>query len=100
MVASNCSAAFRASATSQEPSHLHACRKSEDQAGSLLVVRVIAECGAERLEKLAVDRIGLRIVFGVPLDADGEAGRFGNADCLDRAVLCHTFDRDALAGMS
>ena len=46
MVASNCSAAFRASSTSQEPSHLHAFHKSEDQAGSLLVVRVIAECGA------------------------------------------------------
>ena len=35
----------------------------------------------------------------MPLDADGEAGRVGNADCLDRAVLRHTFDRDALAGI-
>ena len=36
----------------------------------------------------------------MPLDTDGERRRVGDANRLDRAVLRHAFDDDALAGSS
>ena len=55
---------------------------------------------AERLEQRAGDRVGLRVVFGVPLDAEREALRAGDADGFDRIVLGDPLDDDALAGLA
>ena len=44
---------------------------------------------AEGLEQGLVDRVFLRVVFGVPLHAQRKARRFGKAYRLDRAVLGH-----------
>ena len=52
---------------------------------------------AERLEQRAVDRVALRIVFGVPLHAERKARRVRNPDRLDGAVLRHALDHDPLA---
>src|SRR3977135_1666136 len=60
---------------------------------------VIPKRRAEGLEQRAIDRVVLRIVFGVPLDAEREARSVGDADRLDRAVLCHALDDDPLAGL-
>ena len=54
---------------------------------------------AERLEQLAIDRIVLRVVFGVPLHAERKAGRVGDADRLDRAVFRHALDHHASSGL-
>src|ERR1700721_968983 len=35
---------------------------------------------AERFEQLAIDRIALRLVLGMPLHAERKAGRLGDAD--------------------
>ena len=51
---------------------------------------------SERSKQGAVYRIGLRIVLGVPLDAQCEPGRLGNSDGLDRAVLRHALDDNAI----
>ena len=48
---------------------------------------------SERSKQGTVYRIGLRIVLGVPLD---ELGRVGNSDGLDRAVLRHALDDNAI----
>src|SRR2546430_17349123 len=47
---------------------------------------------AERLEQRAIDRVLLRIVFGVPLHPEREAPRIRNADGLDGAVLGDALD--------
>jgi hypothetical protein len=52
---------------------------------------------AESFEQFAIHRIVLRVVFGMPLHAEGEARRLGDADRLDRAVIGHALDHDALA---
>src|SRR5260370_6489404 len=49
------------------------------------------------LKQCAVDRVALRIVLRVPLDAEGEARRVGNPDRLDRAVFRDALDDDPLA---
>ena len=54
---------------------------------------------AERLEQRAIDRVGLRVVFGVPLHAERKSRRIGNADRLDRAVFGDALDNDPLAGL-
>ena len=51
---------------------------------------------SERSKQGTVYRIGLRIVLGVPLDAQCELGRVGNSDGLDRAVLRHALDDNAI----
>ena len=52
---------------------------------------------AERLKQCAVDRVALRIVFGVPLHAERKRRRVGNADRLDGTILGDAFDDDTLA---
>src|ERR1700735_5068260 len=52
---------------------------------------------AERFEQLAIDRIALRLVLGMPLHAEREAGRLGDAYRLVGAVLGDALDDDALA---
>ena len=52
---------------------------------------------AERLEQRAVDRIALRIVFGMPLHAERKARRVGDPDRLDGAVFRDALDHDPLA---
>src|SRR5690348_5245925 len=52
---------------------------------------------AKRLKQRAVYRIALRVVFGVPLHAQGKARRIGDPDRLDRVVLRHALDDDAPA---
>src|SRR5262245_42002217 len=47
---------------------------------------------AEGLEQRTVDRILLRIVFGMPLHTEREASRICNSDRLDGAVLGDTLD--------
>src|ERR1700733_14778095 len=54
---------------------------------------------AERLEQRAVDRVAMRIVFGVPLHAERKARGIRDADRLDGAVFRHALDDDALAGL-
>src|SRR6185312_1003471 len=54
---------------------------------------------AERLEQGAVDRVTVRIIFGVPLHAERKARRIRDADRLDGAVLRHAFDDNAFAGL-
>src|SRR5436305_4411617 len=49
------------------------------------------------LKQFAVDWIALRIVFGMPLHAERKAGRVGNPDRLDGAVLGQPFYDDPLA---
>src|ERR1044072_3395335 len=51
----------------------------------------------ERLKQRAIDRIALRIEFGMPLHAERKARRIGHADRLDGAVVGHALDDDALA---
>ena len=50
----------------------------------------------ERSKQGVVYRVGLRAVFGMPLDAQRETGRGGNSDGLERAVICHAPDDDAI----
>src|SRR5271170_3874682 len=52
---------------------------------------------AERLKQGPVDRIALRIVFGMPLHAEREGGRFRDPDRLDGAVLRHALDHHPFA---
>src|SRR3990170_9047721 len=54
---------------------------------------------AERLKQRAVHRVGLRMLFRMPLHAEREARRVGDADRLDGAVFRHTLDDDARAGL-
>src|SRR5580693_8266335 len=58
---------------------------------------VIHERRAEGLEQRAIDRVLLRVVFGVPLNAQREARGVGDADRLDRAVFRHALDDDPFA---
>src|SRR5262245_33109691 len=60
---------------------------------------VIQQGSAEGREQGAIDRVELRIVFGVPLDAERKRWRVGDPDRLDGAVLRHAFDDDPLAGL-
>src|SRR5580692_8124278 len=62
-------------------------------------LRLFSRCQrlAERLEQRAVDRVAVRIIFGVPLHAERKARRVRDADRLDGTVFCHAFDHDALA---
>src|SRR5262249_19531747 len=53
---------------------------------------------AERFEQFTIDRIASRLVFGMPLHAERKARGLGDPDRLDRAVIRHAFDDDALAG--
>ena len=53
---------------------------------------------AECFEQCPVDRIALRIVFGVPLHGEREGRRIGDTDRLDGAILGHALDNDTLAG--
>src|SRR5437879_6385599 len=53
---------------------------------------------AECFEQLAVDRIALRVVLGVPLDTERKTRSVRDPDRLDGAVLGDAFDDDALAG--
>src|SRR5215831_12370164 len=52
---------------------------------------------AERGKQRAVHRIALRIVFCMPLHAEGKPRSAGDADGLDRAVLRHALDHDPVA---
>src|SRR5258708_1383131 len=52
---------------------------------------------AEGLEQPAVDRVALRVVFGMPLHAEGKARCVRDPDCLDGAVFRDALDHDALA---
>src|SRR6516162_7251780 len=54
---------------------------------------------AEGFEEFAIHRIVLRVVFGVPLHAERETRRLGNADRFDGAVIGHALDDDAFAGL-
>ena len=56
-----------------------------------------ADRGAEGLKQRAIDRVFLRIDLGVPLHAQRKARRVGDADGLDRLILGHALDDDALA---
>src|SRR5262245_34917544 len=58
---------------------------------------VLQQRGAEGLEEGTIDGVALRIVLGVPLHADSECRRVGDADGLDRAVFGDAFDDDPLA---
>lgn len=53
----------------------------------------------ESFEQRAVDRVRLRIVFGVPLDAERERRRAIDADRFRRSVLGNAFDDDPLSGL-
>src|SRR5262245_58553412 len=57
------------------------------------------ECFTERLKQRQVNCVALRIVLRVPLDAQREARRVGDADRLDGAVLRHALDDDARTGL-
>src|SRR5579871_6399885 len=59
---------------------------------------LLAERLAERLEQGPVDRIALRVVFGVPLHAERKGSRVRNANGLDRPVLRHALHHHAFAG--
>ena len=43
--------------------------------------------------------IGLWIVLGMPLDTQRKTRCIGNSNSLDRIVLCHTLDDDAISGL-
>src|SRR5690348_5206479 len=60
-------------------------------------LRCAAQRFAEGFKQCAVDRVAVRIVFGMPLHAEGKARRIRDADRLDGAVLGHALDHDALA---
>src|SRR6185312_10624480 len=58
---------------------------------------VIQQGGTKGLEQGAIDRVELRVVFGVPLDAERKRWRVGDPDGLDGAVFRHAFHDDPLA---
>ena len=60
---------------------------------------MIQQCGAERLEQGSIDGVALRVVFGVPLDTEGEGRCVGNTNGLDRTVFRNTFDDDPSTGL-
>ncbi len=57
---------------------------------------IFGDRSAERFEQCTIDRAALRFVFGMPLHAERKARRIGDADSLNRVVLGHAFDDDAL----
>src|SRR5215475_7060195 len=59
---------------------------------------VLGQRLAERLEQRTVDRVLLRIVFGMPLHAECKARCVRDADRLDGAVLGNALDHHAPAG--
>jgi len=58
---------------------------------------VASQRRAERGKQFPVHRVLLRIAFGVPLHAERKAGRGGNADRLDGAVVHHALDDHSAA---
>src|SRR5215218_2717336 len=69
-------------------------RGTERLAGPLMLLDRLAE----RLKQRTVDRIALRIVFRMPLHAEGEARRIRDPDRLDGAVLGDALYHDSFAG--
>src|SRR3984885_14614863 len=54
---------------------------------------------AKGLKQRAVDRIALRIIFGMPLHTERKRRRLRNSNGLDRAVLRDPLHHDPFAGI-
>src|SRR3569833_4285320 len=79
---------------------LKSIRKAGDERSSTdSSLQIASQRFAERLEQLAVDRVVQRVVLGVPLYAEREARRVGDADRFDGAILGDALDDHAPAGL-
>src|SRR5450432_430437 len=67
------------------------------QINNLAAVLAYQQGVAERLEQCAVDRVLLRIVLRVPLDAERKTRCVGNPNRFDRSVFRHALDDNPFA---